>query len=98
MKRRIFITIIIVCSAFFFSFLSIDDLFVSDRGLQLVYESAILAITLGSIGVTASKYYSDKSTDEVVLELKRIESEFEQKIENLESKFEQQQNSMKDST
>jgi hypothetical protein len=97
MKRKIFITTIIVCAAFFLSFLITDELYVPDRGLQQVYESALLAVTLGSIGVTASKYYADTSTDAVIRELKRLESKFEQKIENLESKFEQQQNN-KDST
>lgn len=96
MKRRIFITIIILCSAFFLSFVYIDDRFVPDRGLQLVYESAILALVLGSISVTGSKYYADQSTDEVIKELKRLEFKIEQKIENLKSKFEHQQNSMKD--
>jgi hypothetical protein len=97
MKRRIFITIIIVCAVFFLSFLTTDELFVSDRGLQQVYESALLVVTLGSIGVTASKYYADTSTDTVIQELKRLESKFEQKIENLDSEFKQQPNS-KDGT
>ena len=96
MKRKIFMLIIILSSVFFVSFLYADDLFVTDRGLQQVYESALLAITLGSIGVTASKYYADESTNAVIQELKRLESKFEQKFQILESKFEQQSNNKND--
>ena len=96
MKRKFFITIIILCSVFFVSFLFSDELFVSERGLQQVYESALLAITLGILGITASRYYADTSTDAVIRELKRLESKFEQKIELLESKFEQQSNDKTD--
>jgi hypothetical protein len=85
--------IIILCSTLFSFFLIIDDLFVSDRDMRQVYESALLAVLLGSLGITASKHYADISTNAVIQELKRLESKFEQKIEMLESKFEQQSSS-----
>jgi len=96
MKKLAFLTIIILCAAFFASFTISDDLYVSDMGLRQIYESTILAITLAVIGVTASMYYGDTTTSDTIKELRRIESKFEQKIENLESKFDQINDNMND--
>ena len=90
MKSKIFISIIILCSTVFSFFLIVDDLYVSDRDLRQVYESALLAIILGTLSIIASKHYADVSTNQVIQELKRLESKFEQKIDILESRFEQQ--------
>jgi peptidoglycan hydrolase CwlO-like protein len=89
MKRMIFLVIIVICAAFFTTFIITDDLFVPDRGVQQIYESAILAITLAAIGITASRYYSDTTTNAALQELKKLESKLEQKIEHLESQFDQ---------
>ena len=89
MKMKIFLAIIVICAAFFTTFMVTDDLYVADRGLQQLYESALLAVTLATIGITASRYYSDTTTNATLQELKRLESKFEQKIENIESQFDQ---------
>lgn len=98
MKRRGFFIVIILGSTLFSFFLVVDDLFVSDRGLRQVYESALLAIILGTLSITASKYYAEESTRAVIQEIKRVESKFEQKIDSSKSEFEQQPNSNQDTT
>jgi hypothetical protein len=87
MKRDISLTIIIVTAAFFGFFTIVDDMFVHDEGLRQIYEDVALAIVLVVIGITASKYFSDSTTDAVLQEVKKMESDFKQRLENLESKF-----------
>lgn len=89
MKKTIFLAIIVICAVFFTTFIITDDLYVTDRGVQQVYESALLAITLAAIGITSSRYYSDTTTNAALQELKKLESKLEQKIEHLESQFDQ---------
>lgn len=96
MRLKIFLIIIVICGAFFALFLITDELYVIDRGLQQVYESALLAVTLAAVGVTASRYYGDTTKNATIQELKRIESKFEQKTEDLESKIDKSHNHKKD--
>ena len=95
MKRTVFIIVIIVCSTFFITFLTIDEELVKDRPLQQVYEAALLAVILGIIGVIASKYYGDVTANDTIRELTKVLSELEKKIQNLESRFDELQNSLK---
>ncbi|HXX05681.1 MAG TPA: hypothetical protein VEJ68_02555 [Candidatus Bathyarchaeia archaeon] len=95
MKRTVFIIVIIVCSTFFITFLTIDEELVKDRPLQQVYEAALLAVILGIIGVIASKYYGDVTANDTIRELTKVLSELERKIQNLESRFDELQNSLK---
>ena len=95
MKRTVFIIIIIVCSTFFITFLTIDEELVKDRPLQQVYEAALLAVILGIIGVMASKYYGDVTANDTIREVTKVLSELEKKIQNLESRFDELQNSLK---
>ena len=95
MRLMVFVAIIIACSAFFALFLITDELYVLDRGLQQVYESALLAVTLAAVGITASRYYGDTTADATIRELKRIESKFEQMIEDLDSKIDGSYNNKK---
>jgi len=94
-KRTVFIIVIIVCSTFFITFLTIDEELVKDRPLQQVYEAALLAVILGIIGVIASKYYGDVTANDTIRELTKVLSELERKIQNLESRFDELQNSLK---
>ncbi len=79
---------IAACSAFFIIFLTIDEEWVPDRSLQQIYEGALLAILLGSVGVIASKYYGDVTANDTIRELTKVISRLEEKIQNLESKSE----------
>jgi len=87
MKRVISLTIIIASATFFGFFTVLDDMFVHDEGLRQIYEDVALAIILVVIGVTSSKYFSDSTTNSVLQEVKKMESDFTQRLENLESKF-----------
>ncbi|MGI0027484.1 MAG: hypothetical protein ACREAD_06545 [Nitrosopumilaceae archaeon] len=80
-------TIIIVAAASFGVFTVLDDLFVHDEGIRQIYEDVALAIILAVIGVTGSKHFSDSSTDAVLQEVKKMQSDFSQRLENLEFKF-----------
>lgn len=93
MKKIKFIVIIGISSAFFFSFLLLDELYVPDRGMQQIYETALLGVMLAFIGITASSYYGDSTANTVIKDLKKLVSELDQKIKNLESKFENLHNS-----
>jgi len=87
MRGIVFVTIIIVAAAFFGLVTILDDLFVHDINLELVYESVILTITLGLIGVVAAKYYGDETANNVIRDVKRIESDLKQRLDNLESEL-----------
>ena len=87
MKKAVSLTIIIATAAFFGFFTIIDDMFVHDEGLRQIYEDVALAIVLAVIGITGSKYFSDSTTDTVLQEVKKMESDFKQRLENLEFKF-----------
>ena len=95
MKRTIFLTIVIVCSTFFITFLTIDEELVKDRALQQVYEASLLAVILGIIGIMASKYYGDVTANDTIRELTKVLSELEKKIQNMESRFDELQNNLK---
>jgi len=94
-KRTIFLTIVIVCSTFFITFLTIDEELVKDRALQQVYEASLLAVILGIIGIMASKYYGDVTANDTIRELTKVLSELEKKIQNMESRFDELQNNLK---
>ena len=80
-------TIIIVSAISFGVFTILDDMYVHDEGLRQIYEDVALAITLAVIGVTGSKHFSDSTTDTVLQEVKKMQSDFSQRLENLEFKF-----------
>ena len=92
MKRGTSLTIIIVSAASFGLFTIIDDLYVHDEGLKQIYEDVGLAIILAVIGVTGSKHFSDSTTNTLLQEVQKMESEFKQRLESLEIKFKQQDN------
>jgi hypothetical protein len=86
--RKSFSLIIIIAAATFFAFFTIiDDMFVLDVGLKQIYEDVAIAITLAIIGVTSSKYFSDETTHSVLQEVKKMNADFKQRLENLESQF-----------
>jgi len=86
MKRIAFVVVIIASAVFFGLVTILDDLFIHDLNLELVYESVILTITIGLIGVVSAKYYGDETANTVIREIKRMESDLKQRLENLESK------------
>ena len=85
MKSIIFVAIIIAAAVFFGLITVLDDLFVRDTNLEVVYESVILAITIGLIGVVAAKYYGDETANNVIKDVKRMVSDLQQRLDNLES-------------
>ncbi len=87
MKKHTSLVIIIASSVFFGFFSITDDLFIQDVGLRQIYEDVALAIILSVIGITGAKYFSDTSTDTVLNEVKKMQSDFNQRLENLESRF-----------
>ena len=87
MRIIVFAAIIIASAAFFVLITALDDLFVHDINLELIYESAILAITLGLIGVVAAKYYGDETANTVIRDVKRMESDLKQRLDNIESRL-----------
>ena len=80
-------TIIVIAATSYGFLVFIDRQYVSDLGLDFTIADVILAVVLSIIGVTASKYYSDTTTNATLQELKKLESKFDQKIKDLESKF-----------
>ena len=54
--------------------------------LVFTIADVILAVVLSIIGITASRYFSDQTTNSTLQELKKLESKIEQKIKDLESK------------
>jgi hypothetical protein len=76
-----------VSSAFFGLFSILDDSFILDAGIRQIYEDVALAVILAIIGITGAKYFSDASTDAVLIEVKKMQLEFNQRLENLESRF-----------
>jgi hypothetical protein len=87
MRIIVFVTIIIAAAVFFGLFTIFDDLFIHDIALEVTYESVILTITLGGIGIAAAKYYGDETANNVIREVKRMESDLKQRLDNLESKL-----------
>ena len=77
--------ILIACSLLFVLFLIIDEELVADRALRQVYEATLLAVLLGVIGITATKYYGDVTTLDVIKGLTQSLSDLEKRIQNLES-------------
>ena len=85
MRIIVFVAIIIASAVFFGLITVLDDLFVHDINLELIYESVILTITLGLIGVVAAKYYGDETANNVIRDVKRMVSDLQQRLDNLES-------------
>ncbi len=79
MKKHTSLVIIIASSVFFGFFSITDDLFIQDVGLRQIYEDVALAIILSVIGITGAKYFSDTSTDTVLNEVKKMQSDFNQR-------------------
>ena len=95
MKRRIFVAIIVV-SITFFAFLASLSLIANNLEQELFFDEILLAIILSAISITSSKYFSDTTTITTQKELKKFESDFEQKLKNLELKIEQLNNKIKE--
>lgn len=89
MKKSISLSLIIGAAAFFGFFTIIDDTYISDAGIRQIYEDVVLAVTLAVIGVTSSKHFSDSTTESVLQEVRRMQSDFDKRLENLEFKFKQ---------
>jgi len=85
MRRSIFVGIIIVSATFFVSVSAVDEIFVHDVDLELIYESVILTVVLATVGIAAAKYYGDETTNDVTRELKRMVSDLEKRLDTLES-------------
>ncbi len=85
MRVIVFVSIIIVSAVFFGLFTTFDDLFIHDITLEFTYESVILTVTIGGIGIAAAKYYGDETANITIREIKRIESDLKQRLDNLES-------------
>ena len=96
MRKNSFLRIVIACSTLFTISLVVDEELVSDRAQRQVFEGALLALLLGIIGVTATKYYGDVTTRDVIKGLTQTLSELEKRIQNLESNTDKQQNHRKD--
>jgi len=87
MQKTVFIIIIVVSTASYGFLVFVDQQYINNLGLNLTIADVILAVVLSIIGVTASKYYSDTTTNVTIQELKKLESKLDQKIKDLESKF-----------
>ena len=87
MRIIVFVTIIIASAVFFGLVTILDDLLIRDVNLEVIYESVILAITLGVIGVVAAKYYGDDTANNVIRAAKRMDSDLKQRLDNIESKL-----------
>lgn len=87
MRSIVFVTVIIATAVFFGLCTILDDLFIHDTTLEFTVESVILTITIGGIGIAAAKYYADETANIAIREIKRIESDLKQRLDNLESKL-----------
>lgn len=87
MRSIVFVTIIIATAVFFGLCTILDDLFIHDITLEFAIESVILTITIGGISIAATKYYSDETANIAIREIRRIEYDLKQKLDNLESKL-----------
>ena len=86
MRRTVFIAIIVISVISYAVLVFLDRQYVSDLGLDLTIADVILAVVLSIIGITASRYFSDQTTNSTLQELKKLEFKIEQKIKDLESK------------
>lgn len=77
-------------------FLASLSLYANNLEQELFFDEVLLAIILSVISITSSKYFSDTTTIKTQEELKKFESDFEQKLKNLEFKIEQLNNKIKE--
>jgi hypothetical protein len=84
MRAIIFLVIIIASAVFFGLFTILDDGFIHDTTLEFTYESVILTITIGAIGIGAAKYYGDETANITIREIKKNLSDLNQRLDNLE--------------
>ncbi|MDR3781788.1 MAG: hypothetical protein P4K92_00550 [Candidatus Nitrosotalea sp.] len=87
MRVIVFVAIIIASAVFFGLFTTLDESFIHDTTLEFTYESVILTITIGGIGIAAAKYYGDETANTTIREIKKILSDLNQRLDNLESKL-----------
>ncbi|MGI0055964.1 MAG: hypothetical protein ACREAK_01175 [Nitrosarchaeum sp.] len=85
-QRTVFIAIIVISVISYAVLVFLDRQYVNDLGLDLTIADILLAVVLSIIGITASRYFSDQTTNSTLQELKKLESKIEQKIKDLESK------------
>lgn len=91
MKRLVFRTLIIVSFVGLSISWIITRLTVADFDARIVYISAFLAIFLGAVSIIGSKYFSDKTTERIQEELRKMESRFDEKLRT-QYKMEQHNN------
>ncbi len=91
MKRLVFRTLIIVSFVGLSISWIITRLTVADFDARIVYISTFLAIFLGAVSIIGSKYFSDKTTERIQEELRKMESRFDEKLRT-ESKIEHHNN------
>jgi len=87
MRRGIFVGIIIASAVFFVSVSTLDELFVHDVDLELIYESVLLTVVLATVGIVAAKYYGDDTANQVLKDVKKMVSDLNKRLDDLESKL-----------
>lgn len=96
MKRLIFRVLIIVSFIGLSISWVITRFTVDDFDTRIIYISTFLAVFLGAVSIIGSKYFSDKTTERIQEELKKMESRFEEKFKYIESKTEHPDNKKDD--
>ncbi len=88
MRVIVFVAIIIASAVFFGLFSILDEGFIHDTTLEFTYESVILTITIGAIGIGDAKYYGDETANTTIREIKKNLSDLNQRLNKLESELE----------
>ena len=88
MRVIVFVAIIIASAVFFGLFSILDEGFIHDTTLEFTYESVILTITIGAIGIGVAKYYGDETANTTIREIKKNLSDLNQRLNKLESELE----------
>jgi 5-bromo-4-chloroindolyl phosphate hydrolysis protein len=87
MRVIVFVSIIIASALFFGLFTILDEGFIHDTTLEFTYESVILTITIGAIGIGAAKYYGDETANTTIREIKKNLSDLNQRLDRIESEL-----------
>jgi hypothetical protein len=85
MRVIVFVSIIIASAVFFGLFSILDEQIIHDTTLEFTYESVILTITIGGIGIAAAKYYGDETANVTIREIKKSLDDLNQRLDKLES-------------
>ena len=79
--------IILVSTISYALFAFLDRHYIDDLALDITIADITLAIVLTIVSITASKYFSDTTTNSILQELKKLQSRLDQKIKNLDTKL-----------